>query len=127
MDTSRYLNIQVGGKNRELFFGNNTLEKFMEVEGIKYFSEIAKGFQSVTLIRSIIYAGCVVADRKAKREIDYDLEDVSDWLDDFPQGNTKKVMEKFTAMVQKLGEMMGEMEGIETPQTKAPKKSAGKK
>lgn len=126
MDTSRYLNITIGEKNRELFFGNNTLEKFMEVEDIKYFSEISKGFQSVTLIRSIVYAGCMVADRKAKREIDYTLEDVSDWLDDFPKGNTKKVMEKFTEMVQKLGEMMGEMEEMKQPK-KAPKKSDGKK
>lgn len=121
MDNSRFLNINIGGQNRDLFFGNNTLEKIMEIEGVKYVTDVTKLPMHLTFIRSLIYAGLSVADRKAGRPVTYTIDDVSDWIDDMPEGNTKKLMDKFPLMVEGLGKMMGEIQPPATKKEKAQK------
>jgi len=69
-------------KKRPVFFGFAAMAVFEEETGTQ-FSKIAETLQDMTIKNTIafVYAGLVGGAKKIKEDIDFDIDDVADWLD----------------------------------------------
>ena len=91
--------INLGGKDRPIRFGFAGLLEYEKRTGRKAladFAELSSGIQgvSVTMIVDLLYAGLASGCRKEKVNVDFDDDDVADWITD-DQSAVEKVMTAF--------------------------------
>ncbi len=81
-------------KKRPVFFGFSAMAVFEEETDIK-FSKIADALQDMSIQNTIafVYAGLVGGAKKTKKEVDFSIDDVADWLDEVE--DLEKVFESF--------------------------------
>ena len=81
-------------KYRPVFFGWSAIEKFEEMTDIP-FAEMGEALQNMkaTVLIAFIYAGLYGGAKKTKTAIDFDREDVINWLDEVD--NLELVMKSY--------------------------------
>jgi hypothetical protein len=87
--------INIGGKERPVYFGWNALAIFEEKTGIGLSDigdAISAGMTTKVFI-DFVYAGLVGGVKKTKSEHDFTSDDVGDWLDDYGVENMGKISE----------------------------------
>ena len=94
-----YYTLKIGGKNRTLHFSMNFWATFTELLEISL-DQLGDLFQSgvsIKAIISIVYSGILTYDQENKKEIDYDIYDVGNWLEDITAEDIEKIIKAMTA------------------------------
>lgn len=91
--------IEIGGRKRPVFFGFYAFKVFEDETGIK-FSKMGESLEdmSIEVLVAFIYAGLVNGSKKENKEIDFEKEDVFNWLDDY-LGSIEDIMTVFTSSI----------------------------
>ena len=93
-----YYTLKIGGKNRTLHFSMNFWATFTELLEISL-DQLGDLFQSgvsIKAIISIVYSGILTYDQENKKEIDYDIYDVGNWLEDITAEDIEKIIKAMT-------------------------------
>jgi len=93
-----YYTLKIGGKNRTLHFSMNFWATFTELLEISL-DQLGDLFQSgvsIKAIISIVYSGILTYDQENKKEIDYDIYDVGNWLEDITSEDIEKIIKAMT-------------------------------
>lgn len=114
MNPNNWLEVEIGGKKRSLYYGMNSLSVFMDEIGIQDVNQIQEATQSLKGMIALVYGLCYVGDKINKNDIDYDSFDVGLWMDDMEEETLQKIVKKFESV-----QLMGK--------TKPQKKGAAKK
>ena len=92
--------IEIGGKVRSLKFGTNATALFCELHKIGL-SGFASTFSAENLspahYRDLIYCALVSGARKNKEAVDFNAEDVGDWIDDLSEAQLSMIFDVFGA------------------------------
>ena len=101
-------------KKRPVFFGFSAMAVFEEETGIK-FAKIGEVMQDMSIKNTIafVYAGLVGGAKKNKIEIDFDSDDVANWLDEVE--DLEKV---FMAYIEAMPKMEGKVDSKPTSKKK---------
>lgn len=99
--------IELGGQQRPVRFGYAGLYNYEVTTGRNALADFAKmqdGFQSVSVVHlvDLVYSGLLSGYKSEKRNVDFEKEDIVEWLDSdtilevmkafaasFPEGNAK--------------------------------------
>ncbi len=91
------IEITIGGRKRPLRFGFNAIAEFCDEAGLSLsdLSGLDERRVKVSTVRALFYAGLKDGARKEKREVDFDLFDVGDWMEDLSDAEAAKVWKHF--------------------------------
>lgn len=95
MDINNILTIEIGGKQRKLYYGLNSLEVFSTEMGIKDLTTITQEVRTLKGVKTLIYALAYVGDIIDGNEIDYNIMDVGFWIDNLSQADLNIIISKF--------------------------------
>ena len=99
-----YVNLNLGGVNRGLKFGNRALLNVMQIhqvdENLKFSFELI-----VDLVYYALLNNCLVK----KTEADFTYEQVTEWVDDMPMAELTNVFQSFQASISGEPKKDGEM------------------
>lgn len=95
---------EIGGKSRPLKFGTNQTAILCKLKGInlKQLNELfsVERFTNLeidnTEIRDLIYSALVSGAKTCKEPVDFDNEEVGDWIDEMEQKVLKDIMSFYT-------------------------------
>lgn len=79
--------IEMGGQNRPIRFGFSGLYQYERQTGrsaLADFAEFQQGIEKVSVIRlmELVHSGLLAGYKAEKKEIDFTIDDVADWVDD---------------------------------------------
>jgi hypothetical protein len=101
-ETMKY--VKIGETQMPVNFGMGALMEFEKQRGQNVLALLKDGNLSITDTVTVVYVAFLNGCKKDKRQVDFDLEKVADWLDETP-GLFDIVMEEVAAsMVQKKKE-----------------------
>jgi hypothetical protein len=78
--------IEIGKKSRPVFFGWSALAEFERLSGIGL-QQLDKAFENLSAANVInfVYSGLYGGAKKTQTEIDFTVDDVAGWLDDYTE------------------------------------------
>lgn len=129
---SKYIKLNIGGKERGLKFGIGFLQQFTEQENMSITDMLVKfETDSFLTVPKMIYHSLSYNDKLAGNSIDYTVNDVYDWVDDLGiQSETvtrycetflESIKVHFPQLEPKEGEEDPNQEGKKKPQKKGTK------
>jgi hypothetical protein len=99
--------VEIGGRLRVLKFGTNATALFCQLHGIGLggFATVfsAENITPATY-RDLIYCALVSGARKSGSPVDFDKEDVGDWIDELTEEQLTAIFDVFGASSAKGGE-----------------------
>ena len=87
---SGFIRIEIGGKVRPIKFGMGAWKYFTEVTGVQL-ADLAN-VDAITFGASIVYGGLKQAALADNEPVDFNINNVYDWLDEMPQDDYSKIM-----------------------------------
>lgn len=101
--------IEVEGKKIDLYFGNNTVSEFLELNGTNDLTKLESVITGnlLSVFPTAFYAAYKVNCRKEKIECKYDLDDFGFFIDVMTDEECALIWEKFYNSLNRLGKMMG--------------------
>jgi hypothetical protein len=90
--------INIGGENRPVYFGLAALAKLEQLTGVRI-SGMDKMLADLSIdnLISFVFAGLYGGHKKERKDIDFSIDDVMDWLDDYMESgqNIETLMEVY--------------------------------
>ena len=109
------MTVKIGGIERPVKFTNNALIELSDEHGVNILNNF--DVSSPKTIRAVCFVGLKFGARSEKKEIDFTIDDVGDWLDmeelsvDGAMGKIFSALKKNTSTDQK-GTASGESHGV---------------
>lgn len=126
---SRYIKLNIGGKERGLKFGIGFLQQFTEQENMTLTDLFVKfETDSFFTVPKMIYHSLTCNDKIAGNTIDYTINDVYDWVDDLGM-KSDEITLYCTTFIESIKVHMPtpeKKEGEEDPEQEGKKKSQKK-
>ena len=109
MNPTTIYTIKKDGEDIDFYFGNNTLQKYLEINKIEDINKLEETISKNPLkfLPDLMFSAHYVYCKKNTKDCKHDFEFFSFLVDDLESDVTKAIVKMFNDSVYRLGKMMG--------------------
>lgn len=120
------IEVTLNGEVKQLKFGNYALEKYTQLTGadIGTIKQLSDDYMQLDLVADIVYAGLFGYYRSTKKIVDFDIDQIKDWIDVMSYPDQLIVIKQFMTSVVIMTEQMADaMKAINAESMEGEKKN----